>query len=143
MKEKPHVDFLHIWFADGINNMCECEECLKSSPTDQLIQLLNETDEAFTQNGINTRIVFATTDSNSKLENIKMQIENSLLFLDKTFGKSQELYLYLVNILNNVNIIMFISRNKITKFFEYNSLLVNNKKSKEIIKEIENLNEVK
>ncbi len=58
IKEKPYVDFLHIWFADGINNLCECDKCMASSPTDQLIQLLNETDKAFTDNGLNTRIVF-------------------------------------------------------------------------------------
>lgn len=58
IKEKPYVDFLHIWFADGINNLCECDKCMASSPTDQLIQLLNETDKAFTDNCLNTRIVF-------------------------------------------------------------------------------------
>ncbi len=66
-------------------------------------------------------------------------IENSLIYLEDAFGKSQELYLYLVNILNNVNIIMFISRNKVLKFFEYNSLLVNNSKNKEILAEIDAL----
>ena len=58
IKEKPYVDFLHIWFADGINNLCECDKCMATTPTDQLIQLLNETDKAFSDNGIDTRIVF-------------------------------------------------------------------------------------
>lgn len=72
--------------------------------------------------------------------NIIKYIEMSLEFLDKSFGKTQELYLYLVNILNNVNLIMFISRNRVVKFFEYNSLLVNNTKNKEIMKQIDSLN---
>lgn len=79
-------------------------------------------------------------NNNKKKEEITKYIETSLQFLDKTFGKSQELYLYLVNILNNVNIIMFISRNRVVKFFEYNSLLVSNSKNNDIIKQIENLN---
>lgn len=58
IKDKPYVDFLHIWFADGINNLCECDKCMATTPTDQLIQLLNETDAAFSENGIDTRIVF-------------------------------------------------------------------------------------
>ena len=58
VKEKPHVDFLHIWFADGINNFCECEKCRSTTPSDILIMLLNETDEAFRENGLDTRIVF-------------------------------------------------------------------------------------
>ena len=58
VKEKPHVDFLHIWFADGINNFCECEKCRATSPSDILIMLLNEVDDAFKANGLDTRIVF-------------------------------------------------------------------------------------
>jgi len=58
VKEKPYVDFLHIWFADGINNFCECEKCRSTTPSDILIMLLNETDKAFTENGLDTRIVF-------------------------------------------------------------------------------------
>ena len=58
IKEKPYVDFLHIWFADGINNFCECENCRSTTPSDILIMLLNETDKAFAENGLDTKIVF-------------------------------------------------------------------------------------
>ncbi len=58
IKEKPYVDYLHIWFADGINNFCECEKCRATTPSDILIMLLNEVDEAFKKNGLNNRIVF-------------------------------------------------------------------------------------
>lgn len=58
MKEKPYVDYLHIWFADQRNNFCECEDCMKTTISDQLIEILNEVDQAFIENNINARIVF-------------------------------------------------------------------------------------
>lgn len=58
MKDKDYVDYLHIWFADQRNNFCECENCMATSISDQLIQILNETDAAFIENGIDARIVF-------------------------------------------------------------------------------------
>lgn len=56
--DKPYVDYLHIWFADGINNNCECENCRDISVSDMYISILNDVDKAFTKKGINTRIVF-------------------------------------------------------------------------------------
>lgn len=58
LKEKPYIDYLHVWLADNRNNSCECEECMKSSVTDLYVQLLNQIDRAFTKNNINTKIVF-------------------------------------------------------------------------------------
>ena len=54
----PEVDYLHVWLADECNNICECEECQKSTPTDQYIRILNEIDRRLTEKGLNTRIVF-------------------------------------------------------------------------------------
>ena len=56
--EKPEVDFLHIWRADSSNTNCECEECRKGTVADQYIKVLNDVDEAFSANGIKTKIVF-------------------------------------------------------------------------------------
>jgi hypothetical protein len=56
--EKPHVDFLHFWLADGFNNHCECEGCRDILPSDLYILLLNELDEELSRRAINTRIVF-------------------------------------------------------------------------------------
>ena len=56
-KERPHVDYVHVWLADATNNWCECEECAKLEPSDHYITLLNEMDEALTKNGLNTRLV--------------------------------------------------------------------------------------
>ena len=56
--DHPEVDFLHVWLADHYNNMCECDQCEKSNPTDQYIHLLNVIDEKMTKQGIDTKIVF-------------------------------------------------------------------------------------
>lgn len=57
-KNKPHVDFIHLWLADSANNQCECEECVKMHPSDWYVMLLNELDEELTKEGIDTRFVF-------------------------------------------------------------------------------------
>lgn len=57
-KKHSNVDFLHVWLADMKNNHCECEECVKKTPSDWYIILLNEIDERLTEEGLNTRIVF-------------------------------------------------------------------------------------
>ena len=57
-KTHENVDYLHIWLADANNNHCECEECTKKRPTDWYVTMLNEIDEAYTAEGIKTRLVF-------------------------------------------------------------------------------------
>ena len=52
------VDCLHIWLADGANNSCQCDECMKVLPSVWYIKLLKEIDEALTEKHIDTRIVF-------------------------------------------------------------------------------------
>jgi hypothetical protein len=54
----PQIGMLHVWLADGYNNHCECADCRGTLPSDLYIRLLNEMDEAFTANGIATRIAF-------------------------------------------------------------------------------------
>ena len=54
----PGVDYLHVWLADECNNHCECEECVKSIPTDQYIRILNVIDEKLSARKMDTRIVF-------------------------------------------------------------------------------------
>lgn len=58
LKEKPHIDFLHFWLADATNNHCECEECVKKTPSDWYVMLLNMLDAKLTAQGNNTKIVF-------------------------------------------------------------------------------------
>lgn len=56
--EHPEIDLLHVWLSDGMNNQCECEHCVLSTPTDWYIVLLNDLDEALTSIGNASRIVF-------------------------------------------------------------------------------------
>lgn len=57
-KKKPYVDFFHVWLADGMNNHCECAECVKKHPSDWYVIFLNELDEALTKEGIDAKLVF-------------------------------------------------------------------------------------
>ncbi len=57
-RENSDMDYLHIWLADEYNNVCECPECRKSTPSDQYVALLNEIDRRLTAEGLRTRIAF-------------------------------------------------------------------------------------
>ena len=53
-----NVDYLHVWLSDSYNNMCECEECRKKTPSDWYVMLMNEIDRIMTERGLKTRVVF-------------------------------------------------------------------------------------
>ncbi len=53
-----NVDYLHFWLGDAGRNHCECDECIKKSPSDFYIDMLNLLDEKMTKAGVNTKIVF-------------------------------------------------------------------------------------
>lgn len=53
-----NVDLLHVWLADCSNNHCECDECVKRSPSDWYVILLNEIDKELSRRNIKTKIVF-------------------------------------------------------------------------------------
>lgn len=57
-KENPNVHYLHFWFADTVNNQCECERCATARPSDHYVKILNRIDEKLTEEGIDTKIVF-------------------------------------------------------------------------------------
>ena len=57
-KNHPYVDFLHVWLGDGMNNYCECENCVKDTVSDQYVVLLNEIDRELSARELKTRIVF-------------------------------------------------------------------------------------
>lgn len=58
MKKKPHIDFLHFWLGDSINNHCECEECVKKHPSDWYVDMLNKLDKRLTEENNPAKIVF-------------------------------------------------------------------------------------
>jgi hypothetical protein len=53
-----NVDYIHVWLADGVNNSCECDGCVKMRPADWYVVLMNELDSELTARGLDTRIVF-------------------------------------------------------------------------------------
>lgn len=57
-EEKRDISYLHFWLGDGLNNMCECEECIKTKPVEFYVSMLNEIDAELTSRGIGTKIVF-------------------------------------------------------------------------------------
>lgn len=58
LEENRHVDMLHFWLADGMNNHCECESCIDTRPSDFYVMMLNELNEELNSRDIDTRIVF-------------------------------------------------------------------------------------
>ena len=58
LDEKPHVDFVHTWLADSVNNQCECAECQKHEPSDWFVIFLNELDDALTARDSEAKIIF-------------------------------------------------------------------------------------
>ena len=54
----PNITHLHVWLADGHNNYCECENCVKLNPSDWYVTLMNELDEEMTRRGNDMKIVF-------------------------------------------------------------------------------------
>ena len=59
-----YVDFIHFYLADAKNNHCECNECVKKTPSDWMVILLNEIDAELTERGLKTIVVFpAYTDT--------------------------------------------------------------------------------
>lgn len=57
-KNNPRTDYIHIWLADEYNNVCECEECRKTTVSDQYAALLNEIDRRLTAEKLETKLVF-------------------------------------------------------------------------------------
>jgi hypothetical protein len=58
LEKHKEVDLLHFWLADGLNNHCECENCVKITPSDIYVKMLNELDQLLSEKDINTKIVF-------------------------------------------------------------------------------------
>lgn len=54
----PQVQYLHVWLADACNNICECEDCSKTTPSDQYVTMLNTIDERLTREHLDVKLVF-------------------------------------------------------------------------------------
>lgn len=58
VKEHPETDYLHIWLADEYNHICECENCRKTTLSDQYVRLLNRIDQLLTKEQLDCKLVF-------------------------------------------------------------------------------------
>ncbi|MBR2309876.1 MAG: DUF4838 domain-containing protein [Oscillospiraceae bacterium] len=58
-KDHPDREITSVSLADTTHNHCECPECQKKRPSDWLVVLLNECDEALTKEGIHTQLTFS------------------------------------------------------------------------------------
>lgn len=58
VREHPGGEYVHVWLADTFNNICECEECRKTTLSDQYVDLLNEIDRRLTELGSDAKLVF-------------------------------------------------------------------------------------
>ncbi|WP_127583544.1 DUF4838 domain-containing protein [Paenibacillus koleovorans] len=57
-KKHSYIDVLHFWLADGYDNQCECDSCIRKTPSDWMVIMLNELDEKLTHAGLETTICF-------------------------------------------------------------------------------------
>ena len=55
----PNITYLHISLGDSPNKHCECEECVKRTPSDWFVILLNEIDDRLTREGLDTHLGFS------------------------------------------------------------------------------------
>ena len=91
-KAHPETDYLHFWLADLYNNVCECERCVRTTPSDQYVHILNLIDEALTREGLKTHIVFLLYQEllyPPKMERIAHPDRFTLMFapISRTFEK--------------------------------------------------------
>ncbi len=73
-------DVIHFWLADGGNNDCECENCMKERVSDFYVEMLNELDIKLTEKNLPTKIIFLIY-SNLFWEPIHTKIKNPNRFI--------------------------------------------------------------
>ena len=95
-EKNPDVDYLHIWLADEYNNVCECDQCRRTTPSDQYAALLNRIDRRLTVEGLDARLVFLLYQE-LLWPPVKERLQNPdrfvLMFapISRTFGESYRL----------------------------------------------------
>jgi hypothetical protein len=119
-KEHTEIDYLHIWIADEFNNICECDECIKTTPADQYVSILNIIDEKFTKIGLSMHLVFLLYQEllwSPKKERLRNPERFTLMFapITRTFEKSYPMDIACANppeyIRNKINLPTTIEEN--------------------------------
>ena len=57
-EKSTNSDYIHVWLGDGVNNQCECENCVVRCTSDWYVIMLNEIDAELSARNLSTRIVF-------------------------------------------------------------------------------------
>ncbi len=80
-KDHPSIKLLRFGLADGMNNWCECDECVKMRPSDWVLTILNELDERLTAEGMDVKIGFsAYVDTLWPPEKVKLNNPDRFVF---------------------------------------------------------------
>ncbi len=58
-RKNPHIHYLSFGMGDGGRNHCECEECIKKTPSDHYVDMLNLLDIKLEKAGLDTKITFS------------------------------------------------------------------------------------
>ena len=86
--EHKNVDLLHVWLADGCNNHCECDECLKRTPSDWYVETMNDIDAELTRRNIDVKIVFlAYVDTSWAPETARFNNPDRFVFMLAPFSR--------------------------------------------------------
>ena len=73
-RQSTNVHCLKIGLADYMKNHCECEECRKMRPSDWLMVLVNEIDDAMEKEGLHQKMGFSIySDTTWEPEHIKLK----------------------------------------------------------------------
>ncbi len=73
-RQSTNVHCLKIGLADYMNNHCECEECRKMRPSDWLLVLENEVDEAMQKEGLPQKLGFSIySDTSWEPEHVRLE----------------------------------------------------------------------
>ncbi len=92
-KKHPDVSHIVLWLADGANNFCECEDCLKMRSSDHYVTLLNNLDKKLTKNDIDVKVIFAAaTDLLWEPEQVEFENPDRFILLfapiTRTYSKA-------------------------------------------------------
>ena len=110
VKAHSNIDFLMFSLADGYNNHCECDECVKKTVSDWYVMLLNELDRALTEANLSTKVLF-TSYTETGWAPISEKIENPSRFILEFAPITRS---YTKSTTDNVATVRPFVRNKIT-----------------------------
>ena len=86
----PETDIIYFWLGDYYNNYCECPECIKYTPSDYYLEMVNKITDRLTKEGLKNKIVFSLRSQTPIKERI-IHTDNTMMMMapiSRTFGKA-------------------------------------------------------